>query len=474
MRYFLKTIAIAGASGFIGSHLIKALLDQYGQEVKIVALSRNRKSSDDSRIEWRKCDLFSLKDVGIALEGCTEAIYLVHSMLPSASLSQGAFYDFDLIIADNFRRAAQNANLSHILYLGGMIPKVKDLSWHLKSRLEVEQVLRAEGMNMTTLRAGLIMGAKGSSFVILQRLIDRLPVMLCPTWTLTKSQPVDLRDVIKVILRVLEDRDLQGKTYDIAGPEVLTYLALMETAAGIMKKNRTFLSIQLIPLTISRFWVSLITQVPKDLVYPLVLSLKYEMVASEELQYPYRHIDLQTPLVESLEAALVPETSFSSRGYVPVQKDVRSIQRLTLPKGKDAIWVAKEYVNWLPTHFNWIVRTSYTEQGDFRFFLLHPRIELLVLRVSPERSSPDRQLLYIIGGLLAGVQERGRLEFREALDKQYIMAAIHEFRPALPWWIYRWTQAVVHLWVMRSFEKHLKKIARNMNKKQHEEIINVR
>jgi hypothetical protein len=90
------------------------------------------------------------------------------------------------------------------------------------------------------------------------------------------------------------------------------------------------------------------------------------------------------------------------------------------------------------------------------FYLFQPSIEILVLEKSEERSSPDRQLLYVVGGLLSGIMDRGRLEFREVLDRRYVMAALHEFRPALPWYIYRWTQAIVHLLVMKAFGEHLK------------------
>jgi hypothetical protein len=138
-----------------------------------------------------------------------------------------------------------------------------------------------------------------------------------------------------------------------------------------------------------------------------------------------------------------------------VEKDVRSIQRLVLPPGTDAAWVALEYFRWLPSFFSTLIKVQ-LENERCTFYLFQPELKLLILERSIERSSPDRQLLYIVGGLLAGKQVRGRLEFRVVLDRKYVMAAIHEFRPALPWFIYRWTQAIVHLFVMYSFGEHLK------------------
>ena len=205
----MRKILIAGASGFIGHALIENLLKD--ENIEIVGLSRGIKTSTHPRLTWKKCDLFSLKDITEAMPGCDTAYYLVHSMLPSASLSQGKFYDFDLIMADNFVRAAKIHKLGHIIYLGGMIPESDDLSWHLRSRLEVEETFKLSPIKTTVLRAGLIIGPHGSSFTILERLVKRLPVMICPAWTRTLSQPVALKDIIRALYRVLTDEAIQGK-----------------------------------------------------------------------------------------------------------------------------------------------------------------------------------------------------------------------------------------------------------------------
>lgn len=448
----MRKILIAGASGFIGRALIDRLLKQ--EDIEIVALSRGPRTSHHPRIIWKKCDLFSLKDINSAMAGCDEGFYLVHSMLPSASLSQGTFYDFDLIMADNFIRASFRNNLKHIIYLGGMIPIGDDLSWHLKSRLEVEKTFRLSKIKTTVLRAGLIIGPQGSSFTILQRLIERLPIMICPAWTNTHSQPVALSDMINVLERSFLDKSLQGSIYDIAGPEVVTYQGLIVRAAAKIRRTTTLITLNIIPLNLSRLWVSLITGVPKDLVYPLVLSLRHEMLPNPLHHWPHPE-DLQTGLDETLSTALMPSTKKDYHGFRPIERDVRSIQRLVLPPGRDAEWVANEYFNWLPRFFSTLVKVN-VDKNRCTFYFIDPSIKILILEKSTERSSPDRQLLYVVGGLLSGVMDRGRLEFREVLDRQYVMAALHEFRPSLPWYIYRWTQALVHLVVMKAFGEHLK------------------
>lgn len=449
----MRKILIAGASGFIGHALIDYLLQD--EENEIVGLSRSLKTSHHPRLTWKKCDLFSLKDISDAMVGCEAAYYLVHSMLPSASLSQGTFYDFDLIMADNFVRAGITHKLQHIIYLGGMIPVGEELSWHLKSRLEVEETFRHSPVKTTVLRAGLIIGPHGSSFTILERLIKRLPVMICPAWTKTLSQPIALRDVVKALSRVLVDGKIQGQVYDMGGPEIVTYQDLIQKAGRKIRMKSRLFTLNIIPLSLSRFWVSLVTGVPKKLVYPLVLSLRHQMLAAPEHSWPYPE-DISTSLDEALSLSLVDHKKQQSfKGYVPGEKDVRSIQRLVLPNGRTASWVALEYFNWLPTFFSTLIKVQ-LEGERCTFYLFDPKIKLLILQRSLERSTPDRQLLYIIGGLLSAQQERGRLEFREVLDRKYVMAAIHEFRPALPWFVYRWTQAIIHLFVMKAFGEHLK------------------
>jgi uncharacterized protein YbjT (DUF2867 family) len=456
-------VLIAGASGFIGRALIEKLLTR--EDVEIVALSRTPRVSPHPRLVWKRCDLFSMKDIQESMSGCTEAYYLVHSMLPSADLSQGSFYDSDLILADNFVRCAKGAGVRHIIYLGGMIPDGGKLSWHLRSRLEVEECLRLSGIPVTTLRAGLIIGKNGSSFEILHRLVERLPLMVCPAWTNTESQPIALEEILSVLEQCLLDPSVQGRIYDVGGPEVLTYQALILKTARALGLRRRLYSFNLIPLKFSGIWVRLITGVSKDLVYPLVLSLLHRMVAHPSQAWT-RWVGPRVPVDQALERALSRgrETPQDLGKRLPAPKrghEVRSVQRLVHPVGVNAEWVANEYFAWLPSFFATLLKVT-VEGRLCTFSLLFRGLKLLILEKSLERSSPDRQLLYIRGGILASKKMvRGRLEFREALGGRVILAAIHEYIPALPWVVYRFTQAIVHLWVMRRFDRHLGDLMEN-------------
>ncbi len=453
-----KKIAIAGASGFIGKEVLKILSER--NDIEIIALSRTNKISDIANVTWKQCDLYSLLDIEKALESVDEAFYLVHSMSPTASLDQGEFQDYDLILSDNFARACRHCKVSHIIFLGGIIPQKKDLSPHLKSRHEVEQTLRTYGTPLTTLRAGLIVGKEGSSFNILVRLINRLPILLCPTWAKTLSHPIDVDDVVKSLIYVLDHEECKNKNYDIGGPEVLTYKEMLELTSIALKKIRITINFPFLSLDISKYLVSWITNAPQDLVFPLVCSLKHKIIVNKdfELNIPnHQKTSFTDSIQKALKNGISNETphAFVLSKELEDKKEVRSVSRLTLPQDKRAQDVAYEYMRWLPRFFFPILQVEvYGEKCTFYGpFLDEP---LLILERSPTRSTIDRQLFYIKGGLLAKDTLRGRLEFREVLGGKYIIAAIHEFKPKLPWIIYKMTQAPIHYFVMKAFNRRLK------------------
>ncbi len=457
------TIAVAGASGFVGKHLVERL----GEAHDIVALGRSVTSgtawSGTSAIA-RRCDLFSLRDAEEALEGVDVAYYLVHSMMPTARLTQAGFADMDAVLADNFGRAAARAGVRQIIYLGGLIPEGVKLSEHLRSREEVEDLLGAYGVPVTVLRAGLVVGRGGSSLKILTQLVARLPVMVCPSWTDSKTQPVALDDVVELLARSAGNDAVIGRTFDVGGPDVLSYREMIQRTAEVMGLKRTLLSIGVLTPGLSTLWVSLVTGSPRALVGPLVQSLRHPMVArDDELA---RLLGVETTGFEvAMREALRPSAENPrpvSNLPVPARPrapDVRSIQRLPLVSTTDALAVTSEYLEWLPRFCRPWLRVDVDESGVCQFKVAGTRIVLLELTCALDRSAPDRALLYITSGALADVGEgdRGRLEFRLLPDGSAILAAIHDFKPALPWFVYKLTQAKAHLVVMRAFARHLRR-----------------
>lgn len=463
-----QTIAIAGASGFVG----KALIEELKNKFNIVGLSRSA-SHQSSEVTWRCCDLFSLKETENALANCDIAVYLVHSMLPTARLTQGRFDDLDLIIADNFARAAAKNSIKKIFYLGGLIAE-GELSLHLQSRREVEDVLASHGVPCTTLRAGLIVGPSGSSFEMMKKLVERLPMMVCPKWTSTLTQPIALEDVTSLLAKVIDDQSLPAQAYDIGGPEVLSYIDMMKTTAELLHKRRLFIPVLFFSPKLSRLWVRLVTGAPAQLIGPLVESLRHPMVCRDNsliARYGFNAKSFREAFsialnrVKSATKFAPPkfeqDKSQTNLNRLPVLNTVCSIQRLPLPVGLNAAWVASKYATWLIEFLYPIIRVEQDQSGSLSLFLRlgFKRFswEMLNLRYAPERSTPHRQLFYIHGGLLlsANAAAKGRLEFREVLNGRFVVAAIFDFIPALPWWIYKHTQAYLHLFVMWAFKAEL-------------------
>ena len=200
-----------------------------------------------------------MKDAEAALAGVDYAIYLVHSMMPSARLVQGSFEDLDLLCADNFAKAAGRAGVKQIVYLGGLMPSEDDVSAHLESRLEVEHVLGSAGVPVTSLRAGLVIGANGSSYQLLTRLVRRLPIMVLPSWTQTKMQPVSEQEVVEAFQYVLGNPDCFGEVYDLYSTAPVSYEELMQATARALNLTRRFVGVPLLSPKLSRLWVSLTT-----------------------------------------------------------------------------------------------------------------------------------------------------------------------------------------------------------------------
>lgn len=457
---FMETIAIAGASGFIGRWFI----DQFKHKYKFIAISRRKViEATDPHVEWRQADLYSLTSTQNALAGADYAIYLVHSMMPSTRLNQSSFEDTDLILADNFARAAEKHQLKQLIFIGGILPdKSEELSPHLRSRYEVELTLGARKTPFTALRAGIIVGPGGSSFTIIEKLVGRLPMMGCPNWTLSKTHPIALRDVLTILDLCIGNEDAYNEAIEVGGPDVLSYKEMLVTTAQLMGKKRLIFPLPIFPIGLSKAWVGFFSDSSLTFVAPLVESLKHELIATPHPLLEKANIDylsFEDAVKDALENKdLIPELPKREKtGPVKHRNTVRSVQRLVNPVGKDATWVAKRYTQWLPDFLKSFIQAKVDEDENVSFHLLGTKLPLLQLCFVKERSGADRQLFTISGGLLAKKDGRGWLEFRNVLNQKYVMAAIHEFVPTLPWYIYVNTQAIIHLWVMNSFNAYLKR-----------------
>lgn len=289
--------------------------------------------------------------------------------------------------------------------------------------------------------------------------------MGCPEWTLSKTEPVSLRDILKIMDFCLANERVFNEVLEVGGHEVLTYKEMMRVTAKVMGKKRTIFSLPIFPVWLSTFWVSKFSDSSRTFISPLVESLKHEMVAEphpilEELDLEYISFadSVQDALGNKKDIPKLPKKIKDSAQEIKERNTVRSVQRLSNPLGKSATWVGKRYTHWLPNFFKSVVQVNTDEEENCTFHVIGIKEPILKLNFIKDRSHDDRQLFYISGGLLDKRSDMGWLEFREVLGGKYVMAAIHDFVPKLPWYIYVSTQAVVHLWVMNSFNKYLKRM----------------
>ena len=443
-------VAVAGATGFVGRPLCHAL-KQAGHEV--VALGRSvQDCATRQGVLWRSVDAYRLSECERGLQDIDVLVYLVHSMMPTAGLTQARFEDMDLILADNMARAAARRGVQRILYVGGLVPDDPELSRHLESRREVEEALAGHGVAVTTLRAGLVVGPGGSSFQILERLVRRLPAMVLPRWTRQRTQPIGLDDLVQVLVRCVDSPDTRGCTMDVGGPDVVTYRDLIAQTASVLGQRPLLVDVPVGSPVLSELWVTGVTGQPRQLTGPLVESLTHSMVAGDrslQLALGVPGLTLTETLARATDQA--PTTLEVPRAPRDDTPRVRSVQRMRLPPGRDAMWAAEQYLAWLPSALRPL---NVDADGDRRSIRLG-RTSLLELTWNRDRSTSDRAVLRVTGGVLATANPEGRLEFREAAG--VLLVAVHDFVPRLPWPVYKASQAQGHLAVMAAFRSWLQR-----------------
>ncbi|WP_426450373.1 NAD-dependent epimerase/dehydratase family protein [Staphylococcus xylosus] len=448
----MKKILLTGASGYIGSHLMNKLKDNY----EIIAISRNiENKSNEHNVTWKAADLFDLNEITEVMEDIDIAIYLVHSMMPSAKLTQASFEDMDALLADNFAKAASYNKVQHIVFMSGLIPNTSELSPHLRSRLECEQILGSYGVPVSTLRAGLIIGSKGSSYPILKKLVDRLPGLLLPKWAYNTTLPVAIDDVIDGLYKIVERQPHKNESIDIGGPSHMTYKDLFKQTAEVLDKRLPTINLPIIPIWLSKYWVKLISGVPKEMVYPLMDSLIHDMIRNDEnivKDISIGKIDYK----ESVRNALEEETKTQKKGKSSRKgdiKDVRAISRVVLPKDVNMIQLAESYANFLNRITLNVVNSDFNED-NFTISVPCLNKDLLLLSKDFKASNNERILYRIVGGDFALDSDGGnaRLEFRRLPNSDACIIALQEYEPTLPWWVYKYTQAKVHKSVMNLFK----------------------
>lgn len=271
-------VLVTGATGYIGGRLIPELLNA-GFIVRVMA--RQPRNLVDREwfesVEFVQADAEDPFSLANALRDVQVAYYLIHSMGAGPQ-----FEDLDRTTAANFARAARDASVERIIYLGGLYPKEEKLSPHLQSRKEVGEILLSSGVPTTVLRAAVIIGSGSLSFEMLRYLTERLPIMVTPRWVDSRIQPIAVRDVLHYLVKSASMPANVSRGFDIGGPDVLTYREMMVVYAQVAGlKPRKIMSLPLMSPSLSSHWVGLITPVPKKIARPLMESLINEVVCKE-------------------------------------------------------------------------------------------------------------------------------------------------------------------------------------------------
>jgi uncharacterized protein YbjT (DUF2867 family) len=305
-----KPILVLGASGYVGTRLVEQLIID-GHRVRAVARNKNRLKNHfwaaHPSVEIISADILDASQAKSICKECDTAYYLIHSMLSSKK----GFAEVDRKAAQNFIKAAESEGLKRIIYLGGLGEMDRGSGEHLRSRAEVADILRSGKIPVTYFRAAMIIGSGGGSFEIVRYLVDRLPAMTTPNWVYTRSQPISINNVIAYLSKCLEVPGTIGETFDIGGPDILSYREIFDLYSEEAKlKKRWIVKLPILTPKISSYWVALVTPVKLTLIKPLIEGLRTEAVCKDERIKTLIPQNLRT-CKRAIRAAINPEQHFT-------------------------------------------------------------------------------------------------------------------------------------------------------------------
>ena len=272
-------ILLTGATGYIGKRLLPVLIEK-GHKVVCCVRDKNRFPSEGI-YKHPNISLFEvdfLKDISISndVKDIDAAYYLIHSM----STNVKDFSSLEETSANNFVNFIKQTSVKQIIYLGG-ITNEKKLSKHLASRKKVEEILGTSGIPLTSIKAGIIVGSGSASFEIIRDLVEKLPIMIAPKWLNTKHQPIAIRNILEYLTGVLLLPETFNKSYDVGGPDVLTYKEMLLQFAEVRGLKRFIFTVPVMTPRLSSYWLYFVTSTSYKLAINLVNSMKIEVVAKD-------------------------------------------------------------------------------------------------------------------------------------------------------------------------------------------------
>jgi uncharacterized protein YbjT (DUF2867 family) len=287
----MEKILLTGATGYIGKRLLPVLLEK-GHEVICCVRDRQRFDVSAYKAENLKIievDFLNKPTLAEIPNDIDAAYFLIHSM----SASTGDFEKLEATAAENFKTRIEQTKAKQVIYLSGIVNEEK-LSKHLSSRKRVEEILASGTFNLTTLRAGIIVGSGSASFEIIRDLVEKLPVMIAPQWLKTKSQPIAIRNIIEFLTGVLLNEQTYNQSFDIGGPEILNYKEMLRKFAEVRKLERSIISVPVMTPKLSSYWLYFVTSTSYKLAVNLVNSMKVEIICRENNLAEFLNIKLIT------------------------------------------------------------------------------------------------------------------------------------------------------------------------------------
>ena len=276
MSFLSFRILVTGATGYIGGRLVAQLLLR-GHRVRCMARDPEQIEGRWPEVEVVGGDVLLPETLPAALEGIEAAYYLIHSM----AAGEHGFAERDLQAADNFARAARDAGVKRIIYLGGLGSADDTLSPHLRSRQATGHRLAAHGVPVTEFRAGVIVGSGSLSFELIRYLAERLPLMIGPRWIQTRIQPIGVLDVMRYLTDCLEVPESAGRILEIGGRDILSYADMVRVYARVRGLRRRLVHVPILTPRLSSYWIDMVTPIPSAIARPLIEGLRNEVIVHD-------------------------------------------------------------------------------------------------------------------------------------------------------------------------------------------------
>lgn len=366
-------ILLTGATGYIAQRLLPVLLKNGHHVVCCVRdAKRFNNKYNDSNISIIETDFLRPESLLSIPEDIDVAYYMIHSM---SSLS-GDFEDMEKTCAYNFRERIKLTQAVQVIYLSGIINEF-ELSKHLSSRKKVEEILSGSSYALTTLRAGIVVGSGSASFEIIRDLVEKLPIMIAPKWLKTLCQPIAIRNVVEFLMGVATVEETYNKSFDIGGPDILSYKDMLLRFAQIRGLNRHIFIVPVMTPNISSYWLYFVTATSFSLARNLVSSMKIEVIAKPNNladMLGIKIIDYDTSIklaFDKIEQNQVmsswkdaQSTGIIQKGihhYIEVPmngcyKDIRKREVADISKTIDKIWAIGGKTGWYYGNWLWEIR----------------------------------------------------------------------------------------------------------------------